>query len=64
MRNLAIILIAFIITVASLPFPATAQSNNDPKTFDSGYAEVNKTKLYYENSRKRRTACAYSWQFW
>ena len=52
MRNLAIIIIAFIATVISLPFPVTAQSKSDPKTIDSGYAEVNKTKLYYEIAGK------------
>ncbi len=52
MKNLAIIMIAFSITVASLPLPVTAQSNNDRKTIDSGYAEVNKTKLYYEIAGK------------
>lgn len=52
MKNLAIIMIAFISTVASLPFALSAQSNNDPTTIDSGYAEVNKTKLYYEIAGK------------
>ncbi|HEV8272124.1 MAG TPA: alpha/beta hydrolase, partial [Chitinophagaceae bacterium] len=52
MRNLAIIMIAFIATVVSLPFPLTAQSNNHPRTIDSGYAEVNNTKLYYEIAGK------------
>src|SRR5258705_10613857 len=52
MKNLAIIMIAFIAAVASLPISLNAQSNNDRKTIDSGYAEVNKTKLYYEIAGK------------
>jgi len=48
MRNSAIIMIAFIATGISLPFPLTAQFKSDPKKIDSGYAEVNNTKLYYE----------------
>src|SRR4030095_12265863 len=52
MRNVAVIMIAFFATAASLPFPATAQSKTNSKTIDSGYAEVNKTKLYYEIAGK------------
>lgn len=52
MRNLAIIIIALIATLISLPFDLTAQSNSDPNSIDSGYAEVNKTKLYYEIAGK------------
>src|SRR4030095_3666201 len=52
MRNSAIIMIAFVATLASLPFPLTAQSKNNSKTIDSGYAEVNQTKLYYEIAGK------------
>jgi 3-oxoadipate enol-lactonase len=52
MRNVAVIMIAFFATVASLPFPATAQSKSNSKTVDSGYAEVNQTKLYYEIAGK------------
>ena len=51
-RNIAIIMIAFIASVVSLPLPVNAQASNDPKTIDSGYAEVNKTKLYYEIAGK------------
>ncbi len=52
MRNSAIIMIAFFATLASLPFPLAAQSKNNSKTIDSGYAEVNQTKLYYEIAGK------------
>jgi len=52
MRNRAIIMIAFLARVISLPFPLTAQSKSNFKTVDSGYAEVNKTKLYYEIAGK------------
>src|SRR6185436_20780421 len=51
-RNIAIIMIAFIASVVSLQLPVNAQASNDPKTIDSGYAEVNKTKLYYEIAGK------------
>ena len=51
-RNIAIIMIAFIASVLSLPLSVNAQASNDPKTIDSGYAEVNKTKLYYEIAGK------------
>jgi len=52
MRNKAIIMIALFAALASLPFPLTAQSKSNFKTIDSGYAEVNKTKLYYEIAGK------------
>jgi len=52
MKNLAIIMIAFSSTVALLPFPVFAQSKSNSKTIDSGYAEVNNTKLYYEIAGK------------
>src|SRR6185436_11156770 len=52
MRNKAIIMIAFFATAASLPFFAIAQSKSNSKITDSGYAEVNKTKLYYEIAGK------------
>lgn len=52
MRNIAITTIAFIATVISLPLLPNAQSKNDPGSSDSGYAEVNKTKLYYEIAGK------------
>lgn len=48
MSNIAIIVIAFISTTVLLPFPVVAQSKSVQQTIDSGYAEVNKTKLYYE----------------
>lgn len=51
-RNIAIIMIAFIASGVSLPLPVIAQTSNDPKIIDSGYAEVNKTKLYYEIAGK------------
>jgi len=52
MKNSAILMIVFIVSVASLPFPLTAQSNKDPSAIESGYAEVNNTKLYYEIAGK------------
>ena len=45
------IIVALIATIG-LPFAVTAQSKTKPKTIDSGYAEVNKTKLYYEIAGK------------
>lgn len=52
MRNIAITTIAFIATVISLPLLLSAQFKSDPGSSDSGYAEVNKTKLYYEIAGK------------
>jgi 3-oxoadipate enol-lactonase len=48
MRQRAIIVIAFIAVMDLLPFLLLAQSKNDSKKINSGYAEVNRTKLYYE----------------
>jgi len=52
MRNLAISIIASIATIISLSFAVTAQADHSPQPIDSGYAEVNKTKLYYEIAGK------------
>jgi len=48
MRNKAIIVIALIAVMDLLPLLIIAQFKSDSKTIDSGYAEVNGTKLYYE----------------
>jgi len=52
MRIKAIIVIVFIAVIDLLPHLLLARSKNDLKTIDSGYAEVNKTKLYYEIAGK------------
>ena len=50
MRNRTITLVAFIAAIHLLPFTLTSQTKNKSQKIDSGYAEVNKTKLYYEIS--------------
>lgn len=45
-------MIAFMAVMNLLPLLLVAQLKSDSKTIDSGYAEVNKTKLYYEIAGK------------
>jgi pimeloyl-ACP methyl ester carboxylesterase len=48
MRTRAVIAIAFFAIMNLLPLPIFAQNKSNAKIIDSGYAEVNRTKLYYE----------------